>query len=86
MKLQLDRIENKLDLISDRLNNVDVTLASQHVSLADHIRRTELLEIAVAPLTKESHMIHGVLKAVGILSLLGGIGSGIAALLPYLRK
>jgi len=40
---------SKTDKIIDRLNSIDRTLAAQHVSLKDHMRRTEILEKAISP-------------------------------------
>ena len=40
----VDRLEEKLDKIVDKMGSIDTTLAGQHVQLTDHIRRTELLE------------------------------------------
>jgi len=68
MDKKLDKIEEKLDKISDRLGSIDSTLASQHTSLVDHIRRTELLEEDMKPIRKHVAMIQGVLKAIGILA------------------
>lgn len=65
---KLEVIENKIDKMDLRLNSIDVTLASQHEVLKDHIRRTELLEVAVAPISKEVNMVHGALKFIGLLS------------------
>lgn len=37
------------DEVLHRLGSIDTTLAKQHESLKDHIRRTEILEKAVSP-------------------------------------
>jgi hypothetical protein len=39
-----DRYERALEAIMVRLGNIDVTLGQQHVSLKEHMRRTDLLE------------------------------------------
>lgn len=83
--LKLERIEDKIDKIGDRMSSIDTTLASQHISLQDHIRRTELLENAVEPIKKHVAMVHGALKLIGLVAMvLGGI-EGIVALLTYLK-
>lgn len=38
------RVDDKLEDIRSSLNSIDVTLAKQEVQLAEHIRRTGLLE------------------------------------------
>lgn len=82
---ELTRIENKIDRISDRIGSIDVTLAAQHESLSDHIRRTELLEETVKPLVRHDAMMQGALKVIGILALGGTIIEGLIALLTYIR-
>jgi len=66
-------IENKLDRIDARLNSIDVTLVAQHVSLKDHIRRTEILENEVKPIQKHVAMVNGALKFIGLLGILAGV-------------
>lgn len=39
----------KTDKILERLNSIDIILAKQHVTLKEHIRRTEILEEAIRP-------------------------------------
>jgi len=82
----VDKLDTKLDKIVDRLGSVDVTLAQQHESLKTHIRRTELLEEAVAPIEKHVDMMSGALKLVGILGLIAGILEGLSITLEFLGK
>lgn len=63
----------KLDKLDIRLGSIDSTLAAQHESLKDHIRRTEILESRIVPVEKHVVMTQGALKFIGILSLLAGI-------------
>lgn len=69
----LKRFERKLDNISENISEINITLAAQHVSLAEHIRRTQLLEEAVKPLEKHVAMVNGVMKFIGIIAILIGI-------------
>lgn len=80
MKEQLDKIEEKLDKVEDKLSSIDVTIAKQEVNLAEHMRRTELNELAVekiretlVPINRHVNMLEGVFKFVGILSIVLGI-------------
>lgn len=70
---RLTRIENKLDTISGRMGQIDVTLAAQHTSLQEHMRRTSLLEARIEPIEKHKYMVDGVLKFLGVVSLTGGV-------------
>jgi hypothetical protein len=72
-----DRIDAKLDKISDHIANIDVTLAKQEVSLHEHIRRTTLLEQKIEPVEKHVLMINGALKFAGIVAVFIGIIEGI---------
>lgn len=67
------RIENKIDKLSDRMSSIDVTLAAQHVSLKDHIRRTSLLEGAVIPMQAHVSRVEGAIKFIGFISVLAVI-------------
>ncbi len=80
------RIEQKLDKVVEHIGSIDVTLGKQHVSLCDHIRRTELLEQEIAPIKKHVNMVSGALKLILVLAAVGGGIEGIVALLTYLRK
>lgn len=77
---RLERIETKLDDIGDHLGQINVTLAAQHVSLKEHIRRTALLEQEMKPVKKHVYMVNGALKLLGVLALLATIIEGIIKL------
>lgn len=80
------RIENKVDKISDKIGSIDSTLAAQHESLKDHIRRTELLEADVAPIKKHVAMVSGALKLVGLVGIIATIAEGTVEVLKYFGK
>lgn len=83
---RFNRMESKLDHIVDKIGSIDVTLAAQHVSLKEHIRRTEILEAQVAPIQKSVTMAHGVLKLIGLISLVATICEGALQVLQFIRK
>lgn len=83
---KLERIEGKLDKVVDHIGSIDVTLAAQHVSLKEHIRRTEILEQELAPIKTHVNMISGALKLIGLLAAIGAGAEGVVSLLTYLRK
>jgi len=61
-----ERIEKKVDKIGEDIGEIKVTLAAQHESLKDHMRRTEILEGKVIPLEKHDAMAIGVIKFLGL--------------------
>ena len=73
IKKQLTKISEKLETIDGRINTIDVTLAKQHVSLDEHIRRTEILESKLEPIDTHVKMVNGALKLIGGLALLASI-------------
>lgn len=68
-----DKIEKKLDHIVEEIGTVKVTLASQHEVLAEHVRRTNLLEEEIRPIKKHVHMIEGAIKFIGLVGMIAGI-------------
>lgn len=82
---RLEKVNDKLDSIKDHISSIDITLARQADSLAYHIKRTDLLEAKLEPMTKKQDMMHGVIKFVGFLAILAGILEGIATFLEYLK-
>ena len=53
MKELLEKIDIKVDKLDDHLDRVDKTLVRQEANLAEHMRRTELLESQHDLLVKE---------------------------------
>lgn len=83
---KLGRIEEKIDKLGTRIGNIDVTLAAQHVSLKEHMRRTSNLEARVEPLERRRFMVDGVLKLLGILAVVAGAAEGFVAVMEYVSK
>ncbi len=73
----LKRLEDKIDKIDSRLDNVDITLAKQSVVLEVHVKRTNLLEEAIKPLSVHVSMINGALKLLGVLAMVAAIVEAI---------
>lgn len=70
---RLERMELKLDDLSDHLSAIDVTLGAQHISLKEHIRRTAILEADIRPVKRHIAMVEGVLKFMGALATIAAI-------------
>ena len=84
MKEILNRIEAKVDKLDENMTTMDKTLVKQEANLAEHMRRTELLEIQHAqieselePVKNHVNQIKGVLKLLSFI--LPIIGSALAA-------
>lgn len=67
---RLERIEEKIDETNEKLSSIDKTLVAQHASLNEHMRRTELLEDAMKPITIHVAMVNGVVKFLKFLAAL----------------
>jgi archaellum component FlaC len=70
---RLERIEVKVDDINDHLSTITVTLAAQHISLKEHIRRTELLEKDVAPIKRHVNMVQGAAALIALIATIAAI-------------
>jgi hypothetical protein len=70
---RLERIEVKLDDLSDHLASIDITLGAQHISLKEHIRRTTLIEQELRPIKKHVDMIKGGAALLGIILTISAI-------------
>lgn len=84
--VKFDRMETKLDRISERINSIDVTLASQHESLREHIRRTSILEEEIKPLKNHVLMAAGAAKIIGLMVGAVGLCAAVFEILTYFRK
>ena len=82
---RLSRIESKLDIVSEKIGSIDSTLAAQHVSLVDHIRRTELLESALKPVEDHVALMASVGKIVAALAVIAAIAEGLMAVLEHVK-
>lgn len=69
----LDKINDRLEKMVDRLGSIDRTLVRQEGQLAEHIRRTELLEDEVRPIKAHVSHVEGAAKLVALLALVAGI-------------
>lgn len=77
----MNKLEDKIDIISEKITSIDVTLAKQSTILDEHIRRTNLLEEKLAPIEKHVHMVNGALKTVGFMAIVLGVIEGILKLI-----
>lgn len=73
----LNRIENKLDKITEDVTDIKVILAKQHVVLVEHESRSTKLEAIVLPIQRKITLFEGALKFIGAISILVAIAEGI---------
>lgn len=71
------RVEDKIDKIIDRINNIDVTLGKQSIILEEHIKRTNLLESKIIPIEKHVIILNGILKFLGVIAIFVGMIEGV---------
>lgn len=74
----LKRIEDKIDRLDSRVDNVDVTLAKQHMSLEEHMKRSLANEQAVEVLSSSLKPVFDHVTIVNFVFrvLLFAVGSG----------
>lgn len=72
IRKNLQEIKSDIKEISSDIKAIDHTLVKQQASLDEHIRRTNILEQKLEPIEKHVQMISGVLKFIGILSVIAG--------------
>lgn len=66
-------LPDQLDKIHERLTSIDKTLVRQEGHLAEHIRRTALLEDEIKPIKKHVGHVEGAIKLIGLLSIIAGL-------------
>lgn len=80
----IEKLEAKLDLIIDKLETkTDIVIAKQHENniilalntshLAEHMKRTEILERRVEPIETAYKQANGIIKLFTFLSILAVI-------------
>ena len=73
MTTEPNRILDKLDKLDDRLNSIDKTLVKQEENLAEHMRRTNILEKKLEPVEDHVKFVKNMGKLIGFLGIIGGI-------------
>jgi len=86
--MDFKRILDKLDILDGRLDSVDKTLIKQEANLDKHIMRTDQNEIMIQeifeqirPIQKHINYVEGILKFIGVLSILTGVAVAIKDLI-----
>jgi hypothetical protein len=76
-----NKIDQKLEKIEDSIQEIKITLVRNTDSLEYHIRRTDLLEKNLEPVQTHVKHVEGVIKFIGIIALIAGIGASIMKIL-----
>lgn len=63
----MKKIEDMLEKIDTRLDNMDMTLVKQEANLAEHMRRTEILESELRPLKSHVDKVKGGIQLIKII-------------------
>lgn len=81
---KFEQIDGKLDKLDSRLDSIGITLIKQGKDLSFHIKRTNLLEESlketqkdIKPIQKHVEHVKGVIQAMGVLSVVVALVSGI---------
>jgi chromosome segregation ATPase len=87
----LEKLDEKMDKVEEKLGSIDVTLAKNTSSLDEHIRRTELAEEAIsiiknemAPIQKHVTQVHTIFQAIGFVSVVVSIAAGVVKVAEFL--
>jgi hypothetical protein len=73
--------DSRLDQIDSKLGNISVTLASQHVSLKEHMKRANELELQMDVLKQSYDEFRGALKFVqAVVTALGAFAACVEIL------
>lgn len=70
---RIERIETKIDDISEHLAETNIILAKQHESLKMHMKRSDMLEESLKPLQKHVSMVDGALRLIGVMAAVAAI-------------
>ncbi len=81
MNTQFDKIEKKLEDISKKQGEMNVTLAKQSVILKEHVRRTNKLEDRVDDVESWRDKAIGIIKFIVIVAIVITAVAAIATLL-----
>lgn len=80
LKDKLNSMDSKVDKLDSRLDRVDITLATQQLSLNEHMKRSLQLEEEFKPIRAQQLQLAGGLKFVAILATILSILQIIKAL------
>lgn len=89
----LVKILEKQEKIGEDINEIKVVIAVQEEHLKTHIRRTELAEENISllrnevePIKKHVQYINGILKFIGLLSVITTLIASVLKVVDYIGR
>lgn len=93
MDNKLNKIDERLDKLTESVHSIDKTLARQEENLKEHMRRSEanekaveLLSIELKPIKTHVNRIDGALKLIGLIAVAIGIATGLINLIEFINS
>jgi hypothetical protein len=86
MQELLERLENKIDILDDKLDSIDKTLFAQSITLDEHQKRSTSSEKRIELLEKWKIMFDAILKVGGALAALAGSVYTVVKIIELLSK
>lgn len=78
---KIDKVDDKVDKLNEKLASIDKTLAINTESLVEHMRRTELLESELKPVSKHVILMESAFKVIGVIGSILVFFAGIIKIL-----
>ena len=72
MDARFDKLDKKLDKISEDISEIKITQAEQAKDLRYHIKRTTQIENSLLPIVQAKHKLDGAFKVIGIIASIAG--------------
>lgn len=82
---RVNKLEDKIDKIVDKLSDIDTTLAKQEVNLSLHMKRSDALEAQIEPLKEHVANVSGAIKLLKTLGYVSGILGAIHTVCKIFR-
>lgn len=80
----LDRVETKIDMLSEKLEEINITTVRQQAILEEHQRRSvaneeavKLLRSELKPLQDHASMVKGASKLITLTGVLAGLAAAL---------
>lgn len=74
---RLNKLEEKLDKMSDSISSIDKTLSTQSIQLTEHIKRTNLLEDRFKPVEDHVQSLKGIVLFFKVLASIATVAEVI---------
>ena len=68
-----NRVNDKIDKIVNDVNEIKVQLSINNAHLAEHMKRSDMLEKKLAPVEAHVERVNGVLKLIGVMAMIAAI-------------